>query len=128
MSAGRTAADEGGGSAARPEGLVVLYPKGDLDVLTSPGLRRHLLELLDAGVPFVVIDMSGVGFLDSAGLSALVGVHRSLPSGQQIALANVPRRMQRALHISAVETLFLVHVEGETWRGPGVLPVGHPSR
>ena len=127
MSAGRGAAGDAGGSATRPDGLTVLHPTGDLDALTAPGLRRRLVELLDAGAPFVAIDMGGVGFLDSAGLSMLVGVHRSLPAGQRIALANVPRRMQRALQIAAVETLFLVHEEGDPWPGPGALPGGHPS-
>ena len=106
--------------------VLVLHPRGDLDTVTAPALRQGLLELLGRNAKLVVVDMTDVGFLDSAGLAALVGVHRDLPSGQQIALANVPPRMQRALHIAAVATLFLVHLQGQPWPGPD-LPLPEPK-
>lgn len=106
---------------------VVLRPVGDLDTVAAPGLRRQLQEHVDAGAQLVIVDMTAVHFLDSAGLSALVGVYRSLPPGQQIALANVPARMQRALRICAVGTLFTVHEQGEPWPWPDVRDMAQPS-
>lgn len=105
----------------------MLRPVGDLDTVAAPGLRRDLQQLVDAGAPLVIVDMTAVDFLDSAGLSALVGVHRNLPPEQHIALANVPARMQRALRISAVGTLFVVHEQGEPWPWPDVGDAAHPA-
>lgn len=103
-------------------GAVVLHASGDLDAVAGSGFRRAVQEAASGGAPLVVVDMTEVAFLDSAGLSALFGVHRQLPAGQRLALANVPRRMQRVLHVTAVATLLLVHEQGQPWPWPGIIP------
>jgi anti-sigma B factor antagonist len=50
---------------------------GDIDLATAPALRRTLIAALDAPPPtpaVLQVDLSGVGFLDSTGLGALIGV------------------------------------------------------
>jgi len=46
---------------------------GDVDTYTSPELARVLDEVIRGGVPEVVVDVAEVTFLDSSGLSALIG-------------------------------------------------------
>jgi anti-sigma B factor antagonist len=45
---------------------------GEVDVYTAPALRERLVEDIEGGCPMVVIDMSGVDFIDSSGLGVLV--------------------------------------------------------
>lgn len=47
---------------------------GDLDIATAPTLRRELTTALNAHRE-VVLDQSGVDFMDCAGLGALVHAH-----------------------------------------------------
>ncbi|EXG79306.1 anti-anti-sigma regulatory factor, SpoIIAA [Cryptosporangium arvum DSM 44712] len=51
---------------------------GEVDMATTPQLRDELLGLVDAGHKYLVLDVSGVPFLDSTGLGVLMEVHRRL--------------------------------------------------
>ena len=53
------------------EGYTICRPMGELDAFTVSQFRQSLAEL--ASKPRLVIDMSGVPFIDSAGLGALIG-------------------------------------------------------
>lgn len=68
------------------QGLMVLTPVGDLDAFTVSGFRQEVAQL--AAGSQVVIDMSGVPFLDSSGLGALIGaIRRVRELGGNMAIA-----------------------------------------
>ena len=54
-----------------PEGFLICRPVGELDAFTVSQFRQALAEL--ASSRRLVIDMSGIPFVDSAGLGALIG-------------------------------------------------------
>jgi anti-sigma B factor antagonist len=60
-----------------PDGSILVNLRGDLDVDTAPALRAALDQALARPTPRVVVDMSGLQFCDSTGLSAflLAGRH-----------------------------------------------------
>jgi anti-sigma B factor antagonist len=73
MQAGRARiADE------RVAGVHVVAVAGELDAAGAPRLRDHLTELIDHGADRVVLDLSGLDFLDSVATAAIVGAHRRL--------------------------------------------------
>lgn len=45
---------------------------GEVDVYTSPTLKSHIVDAVDDGCVDLVIDLEGVGFIDSSGLGVLV--------------------------------------------------------
>ena len=100
--------------------VALLQPRGDLDAMSSSGFRRDLEQAASTGARLLLVDMQSVDFLDSAGLSALVGLHRNLPQDQVLAIANVPARLQRALEIAAIGRLFTVHCYGDPWPWPDI--------
>ena len=51
----------------------VLQMAGEMDVYTSPKLRKQVADLAEDGIIHVIADLRGIGFLDSTGLGALVG-------------------------------------------------------
>jgi anti-sigma B factor antagonist len=53
------------------DGYTICRPIGELDAFTVSQFRQALAEI--AAKPRLVIDMSGVPFVDSAGLGALIG-------------------------------------------------------
>jgi anti-sigma B factor antagonist len=59
-----------------PDDSVVLAVRGNLDVDSAAVLTTTLDQILDRPAPRVVIDLSGVEFCDSTGLSAFVVGHR----------------------------------------------------
>lgn len=76
---------------AVPGTAAVAAVTGDIDLHTAPFLRTRALELTDQGHRNMILDLSGVGFCDSAGLSALIGIwHGTQRFGGSLALAAVP--------------------------------------
>lgn len=62
------------------EGHTVVAAYGELDVASAPQLRDTVLELCAVAAPRIVIDLSGLQFLDSVGLGVLVGFHKRVRS------------------------------------------------
>jgi anti-sigma B factor antagonist len=55
------------------DGRTVVQVVGEIDVYTAPQLREMLDAEIDAGRYDLVVDLSGVSFMDSTGLGVLVG-------------------------------------------------------
>jgi anti-sigma B factor antagonist len=54
------------------DGVTVVAPRGDLDLATVGAVRRTLASLIDRGQSRLLIDLGGVGYIDSTGMGALV--------------------------------------------------------
>ncbi|MGC0208355.1 STAS domain-containing protein [Streptomyces levis] len=91
---------------ATPGPAAVATVTGEIDLHTAPGLRARALELIDQGHHHLILDLSGVGFCDSAGLSALIGIwHGAREAGGTLSLAAVPDRLMRMLTLTGVDSL-----------------------
>lgn len=53
----------------------VIGVAGDVDVASAPALRDALLALLNRGVDDLVLDLRGIGFIDSTGVGSLLRIH-----------------------------------------------------
>ena len=60
----------------------VLRIDGDIDTCTAPQLRERVMDLAGHGTVHVIADLRGVGFLDSAGLGALVAARKELAAAR----------------------------------------------
>ena len=61
------------GVATRQAGAyTVVEVTGEFDVYTAPVLEESLGELVDGGQRDIVVDLSGVTFMDSTGLGLLI--------------------------------------------------------
>jgi anti-sigma B factor antagonist len=85
-------------------GCAVVEVRGDLDMATSPQLRESLQRLIDGGERQVVVDLAGVGFMDSSALGALVIMFRVLGDvGGSLRLAGVQPAVRSVLSITSVD-------------------------
>ncbi|MFI9011547.1 STAS domain-containing protein [Actinosynnema sp. NPDC053489] len=82
---------------------------GELDHDTTPRLREELSGLSLAAGDVLVLDLSGLEFCDSSGLSALLSAHE-LASGADAALnlRNPPRMLVKMLHMTGLAEIFTV--------------------
>jgi anti-anti-sigma factor len=88
---------------------VVVRGSGELDCVTAPVLRERLLEALAGRDRFVVLDLPGVSFCDSAGLNVLLRAGRQARvSGVELVLACVPQHLRRILVIAGADQFFRV--------------------
>lgn len=62
---------------SEPHGAaVVLAVAGEIDLATAPQLGESIKEAMAREPKTLVVDLSGVGFLASAGMAVLIGCHQ----------------------------------------------------
>jgi anti-sigma B factor antagonist len=98
---------ERAGSGDRP----VLSMVGDIDIASEQDWRRRGSDWLDAHPDLVdvTLDMAGVSFLDSRGMSVLVDLHtKALARGGKLTLLAVPRRVAKAISVAGLDQVFQI--------------------
>ncbi|MFF3365246.1 STAS domain-containing protein [Streptomyces misionensis] len=91
-------------------GIAIATVAGEVDTRTADTLRREAAEIIERGSPQLILDLSQVGFCDSSGLSALIGLwHAAQAVGGALGLADVPDRLMRMLVLTGVDAVLPVH-------------------
>lgn len=95
-------------SAAEQGGSVVTIA-GEIDLRSSPALRGTLLEMVESRATRVIIDLSGVSYIDSSGVGTLVEFKRKLERvGGRIVLAGMQPRVKSVFEITRLDRFFLL--------------------
>ena len=89
-------------------GIYLLSLKGRLVLgQESSGLRTMVDTLLSSGATRIVINLEHVHYVDSAGLGALIELHRKAKAkGGHMKLSNLGPNLKQALEISRLLPLF----------------------
>ncbi|MGW0971727.1 STAS domain-containing protein [Streptomyces sp. NPDC002516] len=97
----------------------VLEITGDLDYETAPDLRKSLDNLTLTGGQLLVLDLAGLEFCDSSGITTLLAA-RNLAAelGGDMALAAVPANTARILSIIGLDRVFSIHPDVATAATP----------
>ncbi|MHB8468482.1 MAG: STAS domain-containing protein [Gaiellaceae bacterium] len=90
------------------DGATIVELSGDVDVGAAQKLREVLADALAEGP--VVVDLSDVRFIDSAGIGLLVTGHRrAAEQGSSFTLAAPSEGAQRVLSLTRTDRLLVVH-------------------
>jgi len=88
----------------------VLEVAGEIDVYTAPQLRERLIALVEGGARYVVVDLSGVEFLDSTGLGVLVGALKRLRGvNGELRLVCAHERLLKIFRITGLDRVFALY-------------------
>jgi anti-anti-sigma factor len=87
-----------------PSATVVL--DGEIDIVTAPDVRRFLMAAISGGDVHLAVDMSGVTFIDAAGIDVLLAAaNRAREAGGGLWLLAPSRQVRRllgVLHLDAI--------------------------
>ncbi|HEX6828366.1 MAG TPA: STAS domain-containing protein [Burkholderiales bacterium] len=87
----------------------VVALSGEVDLHTSPGARRAILDSLRAGRP-VLVDLSDVGYMDSSGVASLVeGFQQARKASLEFGLAAVSLPAMNVLRLARLDKVFPIH-------------------
>ncbi|MBB4689520.1 STAS domain-containing protein [Amycolatopsis jiangsuensis] len=81
---------------------VVLTVRGDIDVVTAPKVTAAVTEACTLGPPVLVLDLSAVDFLASAGLTALLSLCQGMPSGTSFRIVAAGRATVRPIELTGL--------------------------
>ena len=82
----------------------VLSLYGELDVASGPILEKKLKRLQWSGAAAIVLDLSGLDFVDSSGLHVLIRAFHRSPEGQ-LTLLRGSRNVHRVFELTGTDTL-----------------------
>jgi anti-sigma B factor antagonist len=86
---------------SRKDDTVTVHVVGALDLATVPVLDKQLAELRDAGFRRLILDLRGLGFMDSTGLRCILRQDaEARQDGFSIALIQGPVAVQRVFELT----------------------------
>ena len=90
--------------------VVVVKVAGEIDVYTAASLREKLADLIDADHTDVIVDLTGVTFMDSTGLGVLVGALKKVRGyGGRLQLVIDQEKVIKVFRITALTQVFTIH-------------------
>jgi anti-sigma B factor antagonist len=93
----------------RADGAVVVSLAGELDLYNANAIRDVLLECCAESPDRLIVDLSGVKFIDSTALGVLIEARTRMPNRRGFLLAAPGLETRRALEISGLDRHFAVH-------------------
>ena len=82
---------------------VVLQVHGDLDLASRDALRRCADAEIARGVAHLVMDLGGLGFIDSSGLGVLIDLHvEAQEAGHTVSIRHLPPRLAGLLEVTGL--------------------------
>lgn len=87
-----------------PGNIIVMRPEGRLNMVAAPVVREAIATVVTGGKARVAIDLSGVEFIDSSGLGALIsGLKTTRQSGGDLRIAAANDQVRLVLTLTNLE-------------------------
>lgn len=95
-------------------GILVCYVIGDIDINTSPEIKKIFDKLIGAKEKKIILNFKDVSYVDSSGLATLVEMLKGLRSyGGKLKLSNLSTKVKNLFEITKLEKLFDIVLEEE---------------
>ena len=88
--------------------VTVLDLAGRLDTDTSADLELALQDLMQAGVRQFVVDLSGVGYVSSAGLRVLLSLGKTVDNSGSLRLSGLNPTVRQVFDVAGFTQLFAI--------------------
>lgn len=96
-------------------GVAVCHIEGEIDINSSPSIKKSFDKLLSSKTPKIVVNLSKVTYVDSSGLATLVEILKNMRSyGGRLRLTNLSPKIRSLFEITKLEKLFEIMADEET--------------
>lgn len=91
----------------RKPGVYVIRIEGDVDMSNSPDVRNVLLPTFQKEPSHVIVDLSGVPYIDSSGIATLVeGLQLSRKCSARLTLAGMGQTVEAVFELAYLKEVF----------------------
>ena len=88
-------------------GVKVCYVDGDIDINSSPQVKKAFDKVTQEKDAKVLINLKGVAYIDSSGLATLVEMLKNFrKQGSKLKLSNLSSKVKSLFEITKLERLF----------------------
>jgi len=92
------------------ETTAIIDVAGDIDLNRSLDFQKSLLDVLEDAPRRVVVNLSGVGYMDSSGVASLVKLlSRTRRCGSQLCLVGLTPRVKNLFEITRLDVVFTLY-------------------
>ncbi len=93
---------------------VIVRPMGDIDLTASPLLRQELKRVQVGRPGRLVVDLAGVGYMDSSGVATLVeAMQIARKNSTRMVLCSMQDRVRSIFEIARLDSVFLIAPSSE---------------
>jgi len=86
-------------SSSRNGGTALITLEGELDALTAPAFQVEIDQAAEGEVDRLVLDMTSLTYLSSAGLRALVFARQKMADDVKIVLVSVSEEVEQTIRL-----------------------------
>jgi anti-anti-sigma factor len=87
----------------------LLSLNGEIDLHVSPHVEQSLAAIIQKRPPHVLVDLSGVTFIDSSGLAVLIRAQQDVQNyGGKLTLAGINADVRSIFELARLDQVFLV--------------------
>jgi anti-sigma B factor antagonist len=92
------------------KGSKVIAPSGDVDMHSSPDLRKELLKQIKEKIGCLIVNFENVSYIDSSGIATFVEGLKSMKTyGGRLKLAGMPDEIMEIFKFSRLDSIFEIY-------------------
>lgn len=92
-----------------PDPANVLPLEGEIDLHVSPRLERALASMIKKRPPYLIVDLSGVRFIDSSGLAVLIRARQDVQDyGGKLTLSGITENVRSIFETARLDQFFVI--------------------
>lgn len=94
--------------------VVIVRIRGEVDLYSSPEVRKTIIALTKKKLPAILIDLSKVTYMDSSGIATLVeGLQQTGKYKGKFAIANLRSGVKEVFELSRLDKVFDIYENEE---------------
>jgi anti-sigma B factor antagonist len=91
------------------QNTTIVSPHGDIDTQQSTRLREELKSILNSTTQQIIVDLSGVKYIDSSGIATLIEALQICKQGdKQFALCGLNSGVRSVIELARLDTIFVI--------------------
>lgn len=102
-------------NTSQRDSATILEIYGEIDLYSSPEVRKVLLQLVNDKTAVIIVNLNGVTYIDSSGVATLVeGLQEMEKYSGKLKLTNLRDAVRHVFELSSLDKIFEIHntVEG----------------
>ncbi len=88
---------------------------GEVDMFSSPEARKEIANLVKKEIPRIVVDLSGVSYMDSSGVATLIeGLQMCNKYDGKLVVAGLRDNVREVFELTKLDKIFEIYEDAET--------------
>jgi anti-anti-sigma factor len=98
----------------KESGFVIVFASGSIDAVTSPNLEKHLSAFVEEGETRLILDLTDVDYISSAGLKAILKTRQRLQKEGKLIVTRPQKWVAEVFRMAGFAAIVTIQDDLET--------------